>query len=174
VGAALDVLMFDANAGDDVRPAGLRYGVAASPAAAAGTAPTAMMADLGALAAAVAPVGGLNIAFVAAPGEAVKIMLAAGPKFAFPVFASSGLTEGTVMAVALNALASASDPAPKIKTSSDAILHLEDTTPLPGLTGTPVASMFQIDGVAIRLVLMATWGLRVPTGAVAFIEEVTW
>ena len=76
-----------------MRPAGLRNGVAVTTASAATPASEAMNEDLGALAAAVAGVGGLNIAYIAAPSEAVTIALRAGPQFnsRFPVLASARL-----------------------------------------------------------------------------------
>jgi hypothetical protein len=141
-----------------------------------------MMKDLGALAAAVAPVGGLQIVFVANPAEAVKIVLRAGPDFnaKFPVLASNGVAAGTVIAVAVNALAVAADPAPRFERSKDATLHMEDTTPLPiGTPGSPnviaapVRSLWQSDSVGVRLIMEVSWGLRA-AGAVAFVSSVTW
>jgi len=139
-----------------------------------------MVSDLAALAGAIAPVGGLTIVFIANPVEAVKIALAVGPKFSFPVFASNGIAKGTVLAIAINALVSATDPEPRIETSRNAVLHMEGTTPQPiGTPGTPnviaapVRSLYQTDSVAIRLILQATWGLRT-AGAVAWVENVTW
>ena len=55
-----------------------------------------MGTDLGALASAVAPVAGSQIAFVAAPGEAAKIALRSTGPFPYPVLPSNGLPEKTV------------------------------------------------------------------------------
>ena len=122
----------------------------------------------------------MNIAFVAAPGEAVKIALRAGSEFKFPVFASSALAAGIVMAVALPALVSAIDPAVRFEVGQDALMHFEDTTPLaigtvgsPATVAAPALSMWQSDLSAFRVVLEACWGLRA-TGAVAWITGVTW
>jgi hypothetical protein len=103
VGAALDGALLDANGGTDTRPPGLLFGVGALTAASGGTI-DAMRKDLGALAGAVAPVGGLNLAYVASPDVAVKIALAAGSEFRFPVLACGALASGTVICIALNAL----------------------------------------------------------------------
>ena len=179
IGVALDAAMFDATASSSTRPAGLRNGVSTTTAATGGG-DAAMMKDLGALAAAVAGVGGLNIAFVAAPGEAVKIALRAGPKFKFPVFASGGLASGSVMAVALPALVSATDPAARFSVSTEAVLHMEDTSPAaigttgsPNVVAAPARSLWQTDCVAFRLVLEASWGLRAAS-SVAWTSSVTW
>jgi hypothetical protein len=72
---------------------GLLFGVGALTAASGGTI-DAMRKDLGALAGAVAPVGGLNLAYVASPDVAVKIALAAGSEFRFPVLACGALASG--------------------------------------------------------------------------------
>src|SRR5262245_32098507 len=74
VGLALDAVLFDANAASATRPAGLRNGITGLTAATGGG-DQAMMKDLGALAAAVAGVAGLQIVFIANPPEAVKIIL---------------------------------------------------------------------------------------------------
>jgi hypothetical protein len=49
VGLALDNVLFDAEAADAVRPAGLRYGIAALPSSTAGTSNEAMIEDLSAV-----------------------------------------------------------------------------------------------------------------------------
>ena len=110
VSAGLDNVLLDATAASATRPAGLRNGVAAITASVGGG-DQAMMSDLSKLVAAVSGVGGMDIAFVANPGEAGKLALRSGSEFKFPVFASSALAAGVVMAVALPALVSAIDPA---------------------------------------------------------------
>jgi hypothetical protein len=76
VGLAIDAALFDDVAGDDVRPAGLRYGIAASAASASTDPDQAMTDDLSALAGAVSAIGG-PIIFVASPERAVAISLRA-------------------------------------------------------------------------------------------------
>jgi hypothetical protein len=179
VGAEIDSAMFDAAAASSTRPAGLRNGISGLSATAAGG-DLAMMKDLGALAAAVAAVGGMNIAFVASPGEAVKIALRTGPDFKFPVLASGGLAAGIVMCIALPALVSAIDPAVRFETSKEATIHLEDTSPLaigtpgsPNTVASPTRSLFQTDCIAFKLLLEVSWGLRA-SNAVAWVSSVTW
>ena len=139
-----------------------------------------MMKDLGALAQAVSAVGGTQIAFVAAPGEAVKILLQAGPNFRFPVLASNGLASGIVMAVATNAIAVAVDPVPRIEASRDTLTQLEDAAPVaigtagsPNVVAAPVRSMWQTDSVSLRVIMRVAWGLR-SAGAVSWVSGVSW
>jgi Phage capsid family len=179
LGAEIDSAMFDAAASSTTRPAGLRFNVSTVTAASASS--DAMQKDLGALAQAVSAVGGMNIAFVAAPGEAVKIALRAGPEFKFPVLASGGLASGFIMAVALPALVSAVDPNVRFDISSQATVHFEDTTPLQLSSGaqgsavpaSPTRSLWQTDAIGFRLVVEVSWGLRA-AGAVAWTSAVTW
>ena len=106
-------------------------------------------------AAAVAPAG-MDLVFIAAPGEAVKIALTAGPQFQFSLLGSSALAAKTVLCVAANALVTAGDPEPRIETSRDATVHMEGQTPqpisiagAPPVMAAPVASMYQTDTVSI-------------------------
>jgi hypothetical protein len=153
--------------------------VVATAATAGGTA-DALRKDLGNLAAVVAPIAGLNLAYVAAPNEAAKIMLAVGPQFQFPVLASGALANGTVICVALNGLTAAVDPMPRIEISREALLHME-TAPLQFATGpqgsavvaTPSRSLFQSDTVGVRLIMQLAWGLRA-ANAIAYTSGVTW
>ncbi len=177
--AGLDAAMFSTAAATAAAPAGLRNGVAAT-AATAGGGDAAMIRDLGNLAAAVAPVAGSQIVFVASAGEATKIMLRSNPAFPFTILASSGLPAGVVMAIAPAALVSVIAPLPELEASRDATLHMEDTSPLnistagsPNTVAAPVRSAFQTDTIMLRVVLQATWALR-STSAVAWTSGVSW
>ena len=121
---ALDAALFGTSAATTEASAGLRYG-ATTVAPAAGGGDTAMASDLGDLAAAVAPVAGTSIVFVASPGEAAKIKLRS-TSFGFGLFATGALPAGTVMAVAVNAFVAAVDAVPEISRSVDALVHYED------------------------------------------------
>jgi hypothetical protein len=180
VGLALDNALFDAVAASDTRPAGLRAGISAT-AATAGGDTEAMIADLVALATAVAPRAGSQIAFVASPEDAVRIALRSPVgAFPYPVLASAGLPSGTVMAIAVNSLVGAVDSVPRFTVSREAVYHSENTTPLaiatagtPNVVAAPVRSLFQTDCIAIKLVMDLAWGLRA-AGSVAWVENVTW
>ena len=178
VGLSLDAAMFSALPGvSGERPAGLLHGVTPlTPTAGGGT--DAMIADLTKLATAVAPVAGSSITFVAAPGVALKLALRGG-ELPYRVLSSFALATGTILAVASNALAVAVDPVPEISVSNTSLLHMDtDPDPIgtpgsPPVVAAPAQSMWQIDALALRLILGVSWGLRAP-GAVAVINSVTW
>ena len=170
VAISLDTALFGSTAGDANRPPGLLNGVSGlTPATGANN--DAMRQDLGALAGAVAGLGGLSIAYITDPTSAVKILASAGPRFVFPVLASGGVPAKQIICIALPALASATDPQPRFESSRDAMLTFDDAAPSD--LGTPTRSMFQIDSVSIRISMFVSWGLRAP-GSISFISGVTW
>jgi hypothetical protein len=179
---SLDAYLFDDNAAlPEERPAGLLHGIDPLPAGAT------MLDDLEALAAAVAPIAGDQIVFVASPKEAVAIKLRLPREFPWPVLPSAALPEGRLIAIAANALVSASETVPSIEASRQATIHYEDDNPaeivgppstvddaiVGGVVARPVASIFQSDAVALRLRWPLSWALRSPQG-LAWMEEVTW
>jgi hypothetical protein len=172
----IDKLLFDANTASAVRPAGLLAGLGATAATSGGTV-DAMRKDLGNLAAAVAPVGGLNLVYVASPDAAAKILLEQ-PNFRFPVLASGALAAGIVICIAPAAFAVAIDPMPRIETAQHATLHA-DTVPLaiatigsPNAVSAPVLNLFQAALTGVRFILRATWALR--SAGVSWTQSVTW
>jgi hypothetical protein len=178
IGLSLDAAMLSnvaAVAGE--RPAGLLNGVTPlSPTAGGGD--EAMIADLVKLASAVAGVAGSSITFVASPDLALRLALR-GTEFPYRILTSFALAAGTIMAVGANALAVAIDPVPEITVSSAAALHMDnDPDPIstpgtPNAVAAPTKSMWQVDALALRLILGASWGLRAP-GAVAIVTGATW
>jgi hypothetical protein len=177
IGLQLDSAMLDATVPSATRPAGLRAQVTATSAANAGT--DAMMTDLGALAEAVASVGGLDIAFVADPASAVKMTFNVGSQFKFPILASKALADKTVMAVALPALCATINPTPQIVVSGEATVQT-DTAPAAGglvdgssTVATNVRSAWQTDSIFIRFVADVSWCLRADN-AVSWMTNVSW
>ena len=148
--------------------------------ATAGGGEDAFAADVVNLAAAVTGVAGPNIVFVASPSEWIKIALRPR-EFAFPVLPSAALPTGTVMAVAVNALAVAFDPVPEFEVASEGLLHM-DTEPThisvagdPNTVAAPTQSLYQTDALGLRLILGTSWALRAPAASsVAVVEDVTW
>jgi hypothetical protein len=176
----IESLLFDAVAASTTRPAGLRNSVSATVATAGGGI-DAMITDLAALAAAIAPVAQAqeNICFVASPGEAIKISLRA-PFFRYPVYSSAALAAGVVMSIATNCLAVAADDAPRFEVSDSTAVHMEDTSPAqlgvvgtPNVIAAPTRSLFQTDTRSIRVIMDLNFVLRT-SGAVAWTENVTW
>jgi Phage capsid family len=182
VALALDTALLDATAGDSTRPAGLRFGISAAGAASNNPVQLeAMKDDIATIAAGVIAVAGnYPIIIIAAPPQALALRLWAGRDFPqFDVLASSGLANGTVMAIASNAVASAIDPAPTISVSTEATLHM-DTTPLalasvgtPNTVAAPMRSLYQTDSLGLRLVLNVAWALR-NAGGLAWLSGTTW
>jgi hypothetical protein len=169
---SLDAVLFSTTAGTAAAPPGLLAGITPLTAATAGV--DALTADIGALAGAVAPIGALDLIFVASPAEATKILLNAGPRFTFPVLASAALPAKTVACFAPVAVVAVADPNPEIEESRNALTELNTTPSDPALpSGTPLRSMFQIDSSAVRLTLGVDWGLLNPSGA-AFVQNVNW
>lgn len=179
INLGVDLLLFDANDADGIRPAGLRHGVNVT-GATSGGGTEAMLGDLANLAAAVAPLAGPNIVFICSPKQYVKVMLRRTMPLAFPVFSSAGLADGMVMALATNALVVAADGSPRFTVSDNATLHMEDTSPAalsatatPNTVAAPIRSLWQTDSIAVRLTLQMDWALRA-AGAVAWTQSVTW
>ena len=102
-------------------------------------------------------------------------MLALRDVWSFVVSAS--LPAGTVIACVPQAIATVIE-APMLDASTESAVHYEDTLPLeivssPGTIASPVATMFQTDRTALRLVLPASWALR-STSAIAWMQSVNW
>ena len=160
-GPALDRVMFGAGAADEERPAGLLHGIAA-------LSPTASLTDdLATLIGAVAPVAGNGgVVLIASATQAVAINLL--PRVPYLVVASASLPAGVVIAVAINAMVSATDGPPAIETSRSATLHEVDTSPAVdiggGVIARPVRNLFQSDTVGLKLRWPLSWALRDPRG----------
>jgi hypothetical protein len=163
VGLALDTVLFDANPATAIRPAGLRYNIAAHAPSAATDAHTAMIQDMVALAGAVAVVGS-PIVFVASPARAVTMQLWAFSPLEYAVYASPALAPNDLLAIAANGLASAVDAVPEVEASKVSTLHMEDTAPLPlvsgGVAASPQRSLWQTDTIGIKIRFNADWSLR--------------
>lgn len=176
VGPTLDAAMFSAAAAvPGGRPAGILNGVSALTATAGGGT-AAMVGDLKQLAAALAPVaGGSEPVLVASPPQAAS--LAQLPRDPWPVYVSATLPAGTIVALAVGALATCVE-SPRIEARPDTV-HM-DTTPsdisvagAPPTVAYPTRSLWQADSIGIRFILPATWARR-SSAAVAWISATTW
>jgi hypothetical protein len=116
--------------------------------------------------------GGKNIVFVMAPKQAAALKLMAGPGFDYPII-SAALSAGTVIAMEISSFVSAFLPTPEFAATKHALLHMEDTSPQDITGAVPVKSLFQVDGVGLRMILRASWGVRAP-GHVQVITGATW
>jgi hypothetical protein len=178
VANGLDAVLFSTSAGTTDQPAGLLNGVAALTASTAGVKTDAMTDDLVAISKAVARVAGAGaIVLVAAPEQATSIALRYLKQLDYPLLASAALPAGSVVAIAANALASAFGGVPMIEANRDAEIVMNDVpgevVTVGGMTGAPIASLFQTDRVALKISMLTNWVLRAPN-AVAYVQGVTW
>jgi len=185
----LDTLLLDAVAGSAIRPAGLTNGVAGLTATAGGGY-KAILGDIATLAAPFdAANAGRNLALIMNTAQARLLTMAPGPDGTFgwanqfltefTIIASTTVPAGHVYMVDATDFVSVSG-APEFEVSEQAVLHMEDTTPLQiGSTGTPTVvaaptqSMFQTASMALRMLLDVTWAMR-RTGMVQHIVAVNW
>jgi hypothetical protein len=84
----------------------------------------------------------------------------------------------TVVAVGTNCLCAALEPVPTIEFVKEATITLEDTTPLPLVSGTSVVapntrSLFQTDSAAVKFSMTIDWALR-DSGGCAWVANVNW
>jgi hypothetical protein len=111
-----------------------------------------MAADIATLVNGVAAIAGnAPIVFVANPVQAAKLRLWNRSNFNYPVLASSALGAGVIVCIASNTLVTAIDPVPTYQLF-DAVVHLEDTTPLDITTdavAATVKSLWQSDEIGL-------------------------
>jgi Phage capsid family len=165
---AIDASLFSTTAGTPgLRPPGLMSGIAPmTPTALTGSMMVfeAMATDLAALGSAVSPYAGNNqIAFVAAPPQAIAVNLRLQPKY--PVMASNALPAKSILCVAVPALVSVTEQAPMIDASGETLVQEADPADaivLPsGAVASNTRSLYQTDSVSLRLRLPLVWALRV-------------
>ena len=172
----LDAALFSANAATADAPAGLLNGISPATPSSSSVLTDAMMADLSALGGAVARVAGDNIAFIAAPEQALAMRLMV-ENLEYPVLSTAALPAKSVVAVAANALVSGFAPLPEIDISRESTLHWE-TAPAEivgsgGVIAAPTGSLAQSDRIALRMKMQAAWALRA-SNAIAFANNVAW
>jgi len=173
-GLALDTQMFSATAGTASAPAGLFNGITGqTPTAGGGS--VAMMGDLKNLFTALAAAGGGKTAvIIAALPQATTLKMTVGPQFDIPILGSTGLAAGTVAVVESASFVSGFSSVPEFNASNQAIYQAEDTSPAdPIMSGPPVRSLFQTDGIGLKMDLWAAYGLRA-AGHAQFVSSVTW
>jgi hypothetical protein len=97
------------------------------------------------------------------PAQAVRVALFA-QRMPWPVLMSSALAPGSAIVVATNVLASSVEPV-LIDATKSVSIQAEDTAPAAivspgGQVAAPHHSIWQKDGVALRMKLPATWTVR--------------
>lgn len=177
-GAALDVALFDSNAGTTARPPGLRYGITATPPSSLASNWDAFFQDASNLINTIAAVGGAGPYYeITGPGRAVQMRLRALGEPGDPFYILGSTAVGNdVIAVAPAALVCAIDPEPDIEVANVTALHMADpASPIVngGAPASPERSVFQTDGVALKMRWRVSWGLRDPRG-VAWLTPTQW
>lgn len=191
---AIDNVLLSTTAATAVAPAGIRAGVA-------GLTPTtgggfnALVGDLKQLVAVLVAANSLRSpVFIMNPAQTLSIALTQNIGGDFPfqtqiengnllgygVIESTTQPAGTVTLLEAADFVSATGDTPQFDVSDQAVLHMEDTTPLPiGSSGAPnsvaapTRSLWQTDSIGIRMLLDINWSMR-RAGLVAWVAGVTW
>lgn len=191
---AIDSVLLGNGAATTTTPAGLRNGVSATTATAGGGF-TALVGDIKNLVGVLAAANSLRRpVWIMNPIQALAISLTqnAGGDFPFQQeinggrFAGYQLIQSTTMTAGMVILLDAADffsatgDAPRFDASDQAVLHMEDTTPLaigttgsPNTVAAPTRSLWQTDCIGIRMLLDINWAMR-RTGVIAWTTAVTW
>jgi hypothetical protein len=109
--------------------------------------------------------------------QATSLKLMAGAKFDFTVLPTNAIAVGTVIAIEAGSFVSGFSAVPEFDVSKETAIHQEDTTPADivssgGAAAVPVKSLFQVDSIALRMILRCSWGMRAPH--VSFLTGATW
>lgn len=186
--AILDPILLDATAVSTARPAGLLNGVSAVASGVAGGDYLAVKEDIKAL---LAPFHTANaadgIVVIMNPTQGLNLSLMEGPvgdpnwlqriKDRVTFIESTNATAGRLVAVRATDFAGAGGN-PDFDISEQATIHMEDTTPLEIVSGTPtvadpVRSLWQTASVGVRMLMDVSWTMR-RTGMVQWTDGTTW
>ena len=193
---SIDSVLLDAVVASAIRPAGLRAGVSVTTATAGGGF-NALVGDVKALVGALVTASGGNLrtpVWIMNPVQALSIAMTqnAGGDFPFAaevnqgrlqgytILQSTSVTAGMVFLVDASDFFSATGDDPRFDVSDQAVLHMEDTTPLaigtagsPNTVAAPARSLWQTDTIGIRMLLDINWAMR-RTGSIVWTQAVTW
>lgn len=175
-GLALDTVMFDDQPEDDTRPEGLRHDRTPQAASTAANATDAMLVDLETLNKAVAPFAAQRPIFVMSGSRSLAADLRSFGRVPEAVLLlSSVVLRGTkrVFAIARPAIASVANELPKISASRETMLVRDLPPPTSGVAVEGASSVWQVDGVAIKVRLPVTWVVRAHD-AVAWLVVENW
>jgi HK97 family phage major capsid protein/HK97 family phage prohead protease len=198
-GIAVDSILLDSNPATAVRPPGLLNGVTPITATAAGAATViALNGDLKLLnnALTAATFGNIrNPVWLMNPSDATSASLtmtttgdtpyrdeiANGTLLSYPIIKSTNVPLHTMILVDAADFAAVTEAAPRFDVSDQAVLHMEDTTPLAIIGGTtgspapavPTRSLWQTDTIGIRMILPMNWVMR-RAGMVQYMTGMTW
>lgn len=184
----LDSHLLDATVGDTVRPAGLLNGVSAVATGYGGGDHVAVKEDFkallkpfidakaaGGITVIMNPAQGLSISMMDGPANNASWFTNVGSRVT--IVESENATANRLIAVRTEDLATALG-APEFEVSTQATIHMEDTSPAEivaaGPTAAaPVRSFYQTDSMGIRMVLDVNWKM-VRAGMVQWIDTTTY
>src|SRR4029077_6873467 len=194
---AIDSILLDNNPATTTRPAGLKNGVTPFTAVTGGGI-AAVIGDLkGLVGTLIAGTNGNLRApvWIMNPADALAISLtqaAAGGAFPFldeigrgtlmgyPLITSSTCPVDTMFFLDAADFITATGDSPRFDVSDQAVLHMEDTTPLqisstgtPPTVAAPARSLWQTDTIGIRMIMDLNWAVR-RTGVVTYTTAMTW
>jgi hypothetical protein len=165
---ALDAALFSNAAGSASQPAGLLLGAVSVTPSASGDQFDAMGSDVGALVSAIgAYAGNGNVMLIGNAAQAARYRMYSNEPF--PMLMSATLAPGTVIAVALNAIASVIEPV-TVDAAPATALYEDDTNPT---STSPTKSMFQAACVGLKMRFPASWCIR-NSGAVSYLTNAKW
>lgn len=188
--AALDPLILDATASSTARPAGLLNGVSAAATGYGGGDHEAVLADFQALLAPFISANAAdNITVVMNPAQGLKLAMMPAPegnpgwfnavRQRVTIIESTYATANRLVALRNSDFCTALGDAPEFDVSEQAVIHMEDTTPLEIVSGTgpttadPVRSLWQTATVGVRMLMDVSWTMRRPS-MVQWIDTTTW
>jgi len=186
----LDPILLDATAGDSIRPAGLLYGVSAAASGYGGGDHVAVKEDFKALLKPFIDAGAAGgITVVMNPGQSLAISMMDGPdnnsnwfqsiRDRVTIMESENATASRLIAMRNADFATALGDMPEFEMSNQAVIHMEDTTPLEIVSGTgpttadPVRSFWQTDSIGIRMVMDISWTMA-RSGMVQWIDGTSY
>lgn len=173
--ASLDAALFNDAAATDDNPAGLLNGVTPIPATSGGDMEAAM-ADLQALANALATAGATSFVIIANPKQAYRLQLML-PHLTWPVWPTLQVPDDQIIGIDPSAFAWGAGDRVDIDVTRQAAAHMSDT-PLEivsaaGTTADPVRSFWQTDSIGIRMLAWMSFSMRAE-GRVQVVDGVTW
>lgn len=189
-GAILDAAVLDATASSTARPAGLLNGVSAAATGYGGGDFTAVLEDFKALLGPFITANAAdNITVVMNPIQGLALAMMPGPvgnpgwfnaiRERVTIIESTYATAGRLIAIRNSDFATATGDTPEFDVSEQAVVHMEDTTPLEIVSGTgptpadPVRSFWQTGTIGVRMIMDVSWKMR-RTGMVQWISGTSW
>jgi len=169
---AIDAEIFSSNIPDATRPGGIMRGMSSLLAKSGGGA-AAFAEDAKTLIDELAKNGGgRRPVFVCSPATAAAAKNWASVKFDYEILSSSAIAKNSIVAIELDAFASAFSPIPEFSVSTAGVLQQEGASPLPPPAPGTI-SLWQAGLMSLKTIVHVCWGMR-SSGLVQQIQSVSW